>query len=136
MKYINLGNSDVQVSVFPLGAMTFGTGLDRDAVFALLDAYVEHGGNFIDTANMYAFWLSEDPEDNGGESETVIGEWLADRGGRDDLVITTKVGNVTSHRMIREQGPCLRADYIVEQCDLSLRPVGDRADRPLLRAHR
>jgi len=90
MKYTELGTTGDRVSVCPLGGMKFGTALDRDTVFSLLDTYRERGGNFVDTANMYAFWLSNDPSDNGGASEAVLGEWLKDRGARDEMVITTK----------------------------------------------
>ncbi|MFW6312397.1 MAG: aldo/keto reductase [Spirochaetota bacterium] len=123
MKYTELGTTGERVSVCPLGGMKFGTALDRDTVFSLLDTYRERGGNFVDTANMYAFWLSDDPNDNGGASETVLGEWLKDRGARDEMVITTKVGNVTSHRMAKE-GPCLKADYMVKECEGSLTRMG------------
>lgn len=123
MQYIKLGNTDVTVSIFPIGGMKFGTALNRETVFSLLDTYKEQGGNFIDTANMYAFWLSDDPNDNGGESETVIGEWLRSRGDRDSMVITSKVGNVTNRRML-EEGPCLKTDYMIQECERSLQRLG------------
>ena len=69
-----------------LGGNVFGWTADRDASFAVLDAYVEAGGNFIDTADSYM-------RPNMGISETIIGEWMADRGNRDELVIATKVGS-------------------------------------------
>jgi aryl-alcohol dehydrogenase-like predicted oxidoreductase len=69
-----------------LGGNVFGWTADRDASFAVLDAYVEAGGNFIDTADTYM-------RPNMGTSERIIGEWLASRGHRDDLVIATKVGS-------------------------------------------
>ncbi|WP_329234653.1 aldo/keto reductase [Actinoallomurus sp. NBC_01490] len=76
--------SDTELDVFPLclGGNVFGWTADEDASFAVLDAYVAAGGNFIDTADLYA----------GGESEKIIGRWLARRGRRDDIVIATKVG--------------------------------------------
>ena len=123
MKHTTLGNTGEKVSVFPIGAMKFGTELDRNTVYSLLDTYRERGGNFVDTANMYAFWLSDDPNDNGGQSETVIGSWLKDRGDRDSVVITSKVGNVTNRTMAAE-GPCLKADYIVGECEASLKRLG------------
>src|SRR5918992_4451543 len=81
-----------------LGGNVFGWTADRDASFAVLDAYVEAGGNFIDTADTYM-------RPNMGISETIIGEWMASRGNRDHLVIATKVGsdgglgaaNIASH---------------------------------------
>src|SRR4051794_19003642 len=69
-----------------LGGNVFGWTADRDASFAVLDAYVEAGGNFIDTADTYM-------RPNMGISETIIGEWMAARGNRDSLVIATKVGS-------------------------------------------
>src|SRR4051794_39209647 len=69
-----------------LGGNVFGWTADRDASFAVLDAYVEAGGNFIDTADTYT-------RPNMGISETIIGEWMAARGNRDSLVIATKVGS-------------------------------------------
>jgi aryl-alcohol dehydrogenase (NADP+) len=77
--------------VFPLclGGNVFGWTADEPGSFALLDAYTAAGGNFIDTADSYVEWA---PGGQGGESETIIGRWLARRGRRDDLVIATKVG--------------------------------------------
>nr|WP_272902543.1 aldo/keto reductase [Brevibacterium daeguense] len=76
-----------------LGGNTFGWTSDRDTSFAVLDAFVKAGGNFIDTADLYSAWgegLS------GGESETVIGGWLAARDNREQVIIATKVGGLES----------------------------------------
>jgi aryl-alcohol dehydrogenase-like predicted oxidoreductase len=76
---------------FALGAMYFGTRVDEATSMAILDRFVERGGTWIDTANCYAFWA--DPSGVGGQSEAVIGRWLASRpGGRDKVRISTKVG--------------------------------------------
>jgi aryl-alcohol dehydrogenase (NADP+) len=79
------------LEVFPLcfGGNVFGWTADEPGSFALLDAYTAAGGNFIDTADSYVEWA---PGGQGGESETIIGHWLARRGRPDDLVIATKVG--------------------------------------------
>jgi aryl-alcohol dehydrogenase-like predicted oxidoreductase len=77
---------DLDVYGLCLGGNVFGWTADRDASFAVLDAYVEAGGNFIDTADTYM-------RPNMGISETIIGEWLAARGNRDSLIIATKVGS-------------------------------------------
>src|SRR4051794_41943930 len=69
-----------------LGGNVFGWTADRDASFSVLDAYVEAGGNFVDTADSYM-------RPNMGISETIIGEWMAARGNRDALGIATKVGS-------------------------------------------
>ena len=74
-----------------LGTMYFGTRTDEATSFALLDRFVEAGGTTIDTANCYAFWQSDTGA--GGQSEALIGRWLAANPGlRDDLVLATKVG--------------------------------------------
>jgi aryl-alcohol dehydrogenase-like predicted oxidoreductase len=74
-----------------LGAMLFGTVADERRSFEILDRFVDAGGVWIDTANCYAFW--EDPSGFGGQSETVLGHWLAQRPGvRDRVRISTKVG--------------------------------------------
>jgi aryl-alcohol dehydrogenase-like predicted oxidoreductase len=72
-----------------LGGNVFGWTADEPTSFAVLDAYLAGGGNFIDTAEVYSAWV---PGNSGGESETVIGNWLAARGNRDQVVIATKVG--------------------------------------------
>ncbi|MFD1934275.1 aldo/keto reductase [Nonomuraea mangrovi] len=81
--------STTALSVFPLclGTNTFGWTADREASFAILDAYVEAGGNFIDTADVYPSWATGEPT-----SEIIIGEWMAERGNRDSIVLATKVG--------------------------------------------
>ena len=73
-----------------LGTMHFGTRLSAAQSREILDAYLDLGGQWIDTANCYAFWGAE--SGLGGQSETVIGQWLADRGVRDQVRISTKVG--------------------------------------------
>jgi len=121
MRTVALGHTGAEVSVLALGTMTFGTLLDRETCSALLDCYREHGGNLIDTANMYAFWLAEDPAAGGGQAETEVGAWLRDRGCRDELLIASKVGNPTSSR---QRTSCLKASYMVEECEKSLRRLG------------
>ncbi|TXS55835.1 aldo/keto reductase [Streptomyces sp. t39] len=84
-----LGRSGLDVFPLALGGNVFGWTADRDQSFAVLDAYAAAGGNFVDTADTYSSWA---PGNEGGESETVIGEWLAARGNRADVVVATKVG--------------------------------------------
>jgi len=74
-----------------LGGNVFGWTADRDTSFAVLDAFVSGGGRMIDTADVYSAWVSGH---KGGESETLIGEWLKRRGHRDDVLIATKVGKL------------------------------------------
>ncbi len=83
------GSTGLQVSPLCLGGNVFGWTCDEQASFGVLDAYVEAGGNFIDTAAVYSTWV---PGNVGGESEAIIGRWLKARGNRADLVIATKVG--------------------------------------------
>ncbi|MGU7773533.1 aldo/keto reductase [Burkholderia sp. MR1-5-21] len=73
-----------------LGAGCFGDTVDRDQSFAVLDAFVDAGGRAIDTADAYSVWV---PGHTGGESESILGEWLASRGTRNRVAIATKVGN-------------------------------------------
>lgn len=83
-----LGHTGIDLFELALGGNTFGWTSDREASFAVMDAYLDGGGNLIDTADVYSAWAEGH---SGGESETMIGEWLASRGRRDDVVIATKV---------------------------------------------
>lgn len=89
MRSVPLGNTGTRVSAFCLGTMRFGSRTDKKTSFELLDKYVEAGGTFLDTANNYAFWV---PGYVGGESESLLGEWMRERRNRDELFIATKVG--------------------------------------------
>jgi aryl-alcohol dehydrogenase-like predicted oxidoreductase len=84
-----LGHSGLEVSALVLGGNVFGWTADEAASFAVLDAYVAAGGNCIDTADVYSRWV---PGHQGGESETVIGKWMKQRGNRGKVLIATKVG--------------------------------------------
>jgi aryl-alcohol dehydrogenase-like predicted oxidoreductase len=85
-----IGSSDLDVLPIALGANTFGWTADRDESFEILDAFVAGGGSLVDTADSYSAWA---PGNSGGESETIIGEWIASRGGREQLVVATKVSS-------------------------------------------
>ncbi|WP_283137408.1 aldo/keto reductase [Rhizohabitans arisaemae] len=91
MQQITLGNSRTSfpASRLALGAMSFGTLIEEKTAFAILDRFADAGGTLVDTANSYAFWHEGA---TGDESETVIGKWLASRGARDRVVLSTKVG--------------------------------------------
>ncbi|MFD3450802.1 aldo/keto reductase [Streptomyces sp. NPDC058691] len=84
-----LGTSDLAVFPLALGGNVFGWTAEEKHSFAVLDAYTEAGGNFLDTADVYSAWIEGL---KGGESETVIGKWLAARGNRDKVIVATKVG--------------------------------------------
>jgi len=85
-----VGKSDLLVSPLCLGGNVFGWTADEAQSFAVLDAYRDAGGNFIDTADSYMKYF---PGNEPGQSETIIGEWLATRRNRDEVVVATKVGD-------------------------------------------
>jgi aryl-alcohol dehydrogenase-like predicted oxidoreductase len=87
MKLRRLGTTDLQVSPLCLGTMQFGWTADEDDSFATLDAFLEAGGNFVDTADIYSSWA---PEHRGGEAEELIGRWMTTRHSRDRIVVATK----------------------------------------------
>jgi aryl-alcohol dehydrogenase-like predicted oxidoreductase len=104
---------NTNISVFPLclGGNVFGWSCDEKESFALLDAYFEAGGNFIDTADVYSEWK---PGNKGGESETIIGNWMKARGNRHQMVIATKVSKLSTR-------PGLSASNIKSALEDSLR---------------
>ena len=87
MKKVKLGELDV--SAICMGTDHLGTRVPEETAFAILDKYVAEGGNFVDTANLYATWIEGC---HGGESEAMLGRWIKDRGNRDELIIATKMG--------------------------------------------
>nr|WP_269329355.1 aldo/keto reductase [Kineosporia babensis] len=104
--------TDLDVHPLCLGGNVFGWTADEQQSFAVLDAYTAAGGNFVDTAEGYSHWV---PGNVGGESETIIGNWLARRKRRDDVVIATKLKGLTRDS-IRESVEAslrrLQTDYI------------------------
>jgi aryl-alcohol dehydrogenase-like predicted oxidoreductase len=89
MQKRKLGRSGLEISTLVLGGNVFGWTVDKDRSFGVLDAYAAAGGNCIDTADGYSIWV---PGNKGGESETIIGEWMKRRGNRDRMIVATKVG--------------------------------------------
>jgi aryl-alcohol dehydrogenase-like predicted oxidoreductase len=83
-----IANTDLDVFPLSLGGNVFGWTADETQSRAVLDAYADAGGNFIDTADGYSAWV---PGNSGGESETIIGNWLTSRSNRDDIIVATKV---------------------------------------------
>jgi len=113
MEKRRLGRSNLMVSPLCLGGNVFGWTADEPTSFKVLDAFMEAGCNFIDTADVYSRWV---PGHEGGESETIIGKWMKARGNRDQVIIATKVGS--------EMGPDkkgLSRARIMEAVDESLR---------------
>ncbi|MFJ5640764.1 aldo/keto reductase [Streptomyces sp. NPDC093223] len=109
-----LGASDLEVFPLCLGGNVFGWTADETASFAVLDAYTDAGGNFVDTADAYTAWIEGH---QGGESETVIGKWVKERGNRADVVIATKVSQHPEY-------PGLSGANIKAAADASLRRLG------------
>lgn len=88
MRYRNLGRIGLKVSELCLGTMQFGWTTDEENAFAVMDAFLEAGGNFLDTADVYSNWAVDNP---GGVAETIIGKWMKERGNRHRIVLATKV---------------------------------------------
>ena len=110
-----------EVSRLCLGGNVFGWTMSEQESFAVLDAFVEGGGNFVDTADSYSLWVEGH---SGGESEAIIGNWMTSRGNREDIVLATKFGQVHG----------VRGDAVHRAVDDSLRRLAtDRID--LLYAH-
>jgi aryl-alcohol dehydrogenase-like predicted oxidoreductase len=89
MKKKFLGNSGIQIAPFALGGNVFGWTVDEQKSFKILDAFMAQAFNLIDTADVYSSWK---PGNKGGESETIIGNWMKQRGNRNKVIIATKVG--------------------------------------------
>ena len=145
MRYTTIGSdspSAREVSVLNLGAMRFGTTTDEATSFAILDRYVEAGGNFIDTSNSYLFFVNGT---QGGESEALLGRWRASRGIGDEIVIATKVGarpiaaardfriprEGLSRAAIREASERSRERLGVQRLDLYYAHLPDQTGAPL-----
>lgn len=116
MEKRNLGRSRIAIPPLMLGGNVFGWTADQSTSFRLLDSLLDAGFNAVDTADVYSVWV---PGHQGGESETVIGNWLKRRGGRDKVVIATKVG---SQMGSGEKG--LSRDWISREVESSLKRLG------------
>ena len=113
MEKRQLGSSSLTVSPIAFGGNVFGWTAGEAESFKILDAFVDSGFDFIDTADVYSRWHNDN---EGGESEIIIGNWLSQRGGRDKVIIATKFG--------MEMGPGkvgLSPNYMVEAVEASLR---------------
>src|SRR5262245_32641368 len=109
-----IDGTDLDVFPLCLGGNVFGWTADETNSFAVLDAYAAAGGNFVDSADGYSSWV---PGNSGGESETIIGKWLASRGNRDRMIVATKVGRYQAR-------PGLSADNVRAAAEDSLRRLG------------
>src|SRR5438046_141909 len=112
MEKRKLGNTGFNVAPLALGGNVFGWTTDEAMSFRLLDAFVDAGFNLLDTADSYSRWVTGH---KGGESETIIGRWIARRGRHDDVIIATKVGSEMGqgHKVLRK-------DYILSAVEASL----------------
>ncbi len=119
MKTLPLGNTGVEVSALCLGCMRFGWYTDKETSIKLMDQYVDAGGTFLDTANMYGRRGSNMDQPTGEVSELLLGEWMKERGNRQDLFIASKVG--VQHGDVPRGLP---AKLIEEECDKSLKRLG------------
>lgn len=115
MEFRSLGTKDIQIAPIIFGGNVFGWTLDEKKSFEVLDAFLDAGFNCIDTADVYSGWV---PGNSGGESETIIGKWMALRKNRNRVVIATKVGM----EFRGEKG--LRSDYIIRSVEGSLQRLG------------
>jgi aryl-alcohol dehydrogenase-like predicted oxidoreductase len=106
-----LGKSDLNIVPIVFGGNVFGWTIDEQKSFEILDHFVASGFNFIDTADVYSRWK---PGNNGGESETIIGNWLKKQNKRHDVILATKVGSDMG------QGKSLKKDYIIDEVEHSL----------------
>jgi aryl-alcohol dehydrogenase-like predicted oxidoreductase len=113
MKKRQLGQSSIEAAPLMLGSNVFGWTADEATSFKILDAFVAAGLNFIDTADTYSTWV---PGHQGGESETIIGNWFKRSGKREKIVIATKVG-----AEIPGQGKGLSKAWIMRQVEASLK---------------
>ena len=105
--------SAIQMPPLVFGGNVFGWTADKKMSFRLLDALMERGLNYMDSANVYSYWATGN---NGGESETILGEWMHERNNRDQVIIATKGGSPMG-----SGSPDLSIPYITEQLDLSLK---------------
>lgn len=113
MEKKTLMNTDIEIAPLIFGGNVFGWTIDEKESFQLLDQFFEKGFNCIDTADSYSVWV---PGNKGGESETIIGNWMKSRGNRNQIVISTKVGD-----MISPQKKGLSKKYIIEAVENSLK---------------
>lgn len=109
----NLGNTDIAIAPLVFGGNVFGWTADKETSFALLDRFVEAGFNAIDTADTYSAWV---PGHQGGESESILGEWMKSRGNREKIVLITKVG-----MEMGSGGKGLSAEWIERSAEGSLK---------------
>lgn len=112
MNKVKISNTDLEIAPLNFGGNVFGWTLNENQSFGILDAFIDKGYNFIDTADTYAWWVNG----TGGQSETIIGNWIKARNNRDKIVLATKVGSET-----KEHGYDISKAHILKSVDESLR---------------
>jgi aryl-alcohol dehydrogenase-like predicted oxidoreductase len=115
MEYRKLGRTGLKVSELCLGTMQFGWSADEATSFAVMDAFVDAGGNFVDTADIYSRWAEGNP---GGVSEQIIGRWMRARGNRSAIVLATKA---RGRMWDGPNGEGLSRGHLIRACEDSLR---------------
>ena len=101
MKKVKFMGTNQEVSCACLGTMLMGTAINKTDSFTILDDYIDRGGNFIDTANCYCWWLG-DSNSYGDESETLLGDWITQNKNRDKIFLATKFGGrLTDPKKVR-----------------------------------
>lgn len=113
MDKIKLGKTELDIAPIIFGGNVFGWTLDEKASFDILDEFLDYGFNAIDTANNYSFWIEGN---QGGESETILGKWIAERKTREEIILMTKVGGP----LHSDGSPNTTTKHILEQVDKSL----------------
>ena len=116
MEKFELGNSGEKVSCMGLGTMYFGSKINDQVAFDLLDCYALNGGSFLDSANKYASWI---PGFKGGESEMLVGKWMRNRGNRQEMFIASKVGFPYG-----DIPRTLKKEVMIAECEKSLQRLG------------
>ena len=111
-QHVRIGSSSLEIAPLVLGGNVFGWTAEPRESFDVLDAFIEGGGNFIDTADSYSHWA---PGHTGGESELIIGKWMAARENRDDVVIATKVHTHPEYRGLSGDNVLAAADASLER---------------------
>ena len=113
MEKIKIGKTDLEIAPINLGGNVFGWTLNEQESFKILDAFVGNGFNFIDTADMYSYWVDGG---EGGQSETILGKWMTERKNREQVILATKVGGETGTHPVDTS-----KKHILEAVDKSLK---------------
>ena len=116
MKKVNIKNTDLEIAPINFGGNVFGWTLDEKESFNILDKFVDNGFNFIDTADIYSWWVTGS---EGGQSEEIIGKWMKERKNRENVIIATKVGGQDGTHPVDTS-----KKHILESVDKSLKRLG------------